>query len=733
MILQNADSSGEYVLTRYYDDTDRDLGVLALRYGMSSWNALLVFDGDYNPHWQGRAPTHAQVEERILASEPFALRIPDDERRYQWGTYENATGREVTLGDAVREINNRPTQIPQPVVDADLLWSYAVNADMRARVLHDRTEGERHTFDDDPARARLPSGTQVRFPVVTSVASRPVCVASGCSVPLSPTPAWLPSYYHQIAEIERLARRLDVILRHIERLQQEGAAQLGRIDFVKDLLDRVQQDVHAREGRISPTLADVQRAVDGLRRQTHHYMVEQSVREHRSLWFQDLERVSRLLLAILGDHTFLWRHEMLMSEGQHLGVAGVMNDANMSIAQAINMLTLTDSAAARTMAEASLRFLDGQQPSESDDNVVILFIRRWSLLWSAGPVAIANTPGPPSIAGAIFTMQMLYSLRSPDVPRDAMGRRQGLWRRMLLDPITEVEQQQLERALTTGNIAQRQVAGFRVYQRALGTGANALATAFALLGLVAIVTDEDTSTNAWQVLGRDIAITNGVVSTGFSALAFQGSQNLARSMLGRVFPALRAPGAGLPNIGNIAGYTLGILAVVQGLYQLGDYYFQTDSADRRYSTAIAGWATLAGGIVTIAATAMAIPWLQIAGIVLAIGALVAGAWPHDADNLKALVEAQIRTFEQRAIDPTPNDAQWTDSMMGGSFGNQSFYRMVTGDDENHHSTHGLATALHVVLNALRGWSGHTLIDNAANRQYLERHGFDTDQIAAITD
>lgn len=756
MIYDNPRHPDESTLTRYHHDTDRDLSAFALRYG-TNHDRLLTFDGDHDPHWTGHSPTRTDIERHILSGELFTLEVPAEELRASWAVWENQTGHEVTVADAVHEINSRPTSLPQPHVTADLLWSYAVNAGTRAEALHGRSEGERYSFDLDPARARLASRLTLWFPVVQGASTRPVNVSPNCPAPLSPQPAWMPSYHHKIAEIERLAHRLDLVRRHVERLQLEGAQKVALTDFVLELVDSV-----LREQTVSSSvLLTARYKIHVLRQSAHEHMVRTSVQRHRPMWFQDLDRVSRQLSQALSDRQFLEWQDFLWTDG-----AGFPRDAatwgtDLVLAEAVEALALAGTDTTRRFFGRSQSLVDGQSgPPADGESLVTLFLRKfYSTVVSAGPIAISNTPGPPSIAGVVFAYQMFYGLAGQEVAASVGATRRTRFTRFFTQSMSDADSEAFELALraaplqgpaprpgtveaeawqqrlTQQNRANRAMG---VLRRSLGTGANTFALACSMLALVSTVWDathSDAPYSAWQWTGFSIAAASGVTSTSAAVLSYSGVQSAARMALGRVFPSVAAEGelAFGARLGTLAGRVTGVLAMIQGIYQIADYTL-TDSADRRLSNLIAGGLALAGGALTIAATCEAIPGLQVVGILVALGGIVAASWPHDGDNFKAVIAGLVDSFKTEAIEGEPTDRQYYDSFMGGGFGNWSFYGLVVGEETAEHpSSHPLAQAHREAVAAIGAWPGVALRDNADNRAYLRRHHFSQEQIEAILD
>jgi hypothetical protein len=728
MINDAPTPADEFVTTRFYTDVDRDLAAMAIRYGTSHHN-LVVFDGDHNPRWRTQSPTFAAIEQAILAGDPFTLAVPAEERRYSWGSYENQTTREVTLGDAVNEINARTVAFFQPQVTAELLWSYATNAAMRSAALHGRSEGEQHSFDTDPGRARLPAGTRVRFPVVQPANARPVYAAAAATVPVSPPPAWLPSYHHHIAEIERLAHRVDLVRRHIERLNLEGTQQVALLDFTLEILDRLMLETSGT----STSLRAVRDAVSALRRSAQTHMVEHDAQSHRPQWFLELDRATAELERYLTNERYLRWQDVVWSEGSRFDREGLVGAANLVIAQALEAMGQSGTATARAFYARSLRLVDGEDVGASQDSVLVLYLRKFfSAVVSAGPIAISNTPGPPSIAGVALAYQMFESLSGDAAPAAVVGRRRATFGQLFKNRMTAADVAAFDAALAAP-APQRAGLMHTVLRRSLGSGANAFALACSLYALYSTIDDGLRNPLTWNGLGRGLQLTSGVATTAFATLSFEASQNVARGLIARFSPAAGAEAGFGTRLGTLAGRVTGILGVLQGLYQIADFA-TTESADQRYSNLIAGTITLAAGLLTLAIAAEATPGLQVVGILLALGALVAAAWPHDADNVKAVIQGLLQSFEQHAIAPTPTDLQYYDSFLGGGFGDWSYYRLVVGEETAQRpSSHALAVALRAVRTAIESWPGHALHDNADNRAYLQRHHFSADQIEDLID
>jgi hypothetical protein len=752
MILDTPRQADEHTLTRFFSDTDRDLSAFALRYG-TDHHHLLVFDGDHNPYWQGRRPTVDDIENRILSGELFALAVPDEERRSSWGLYENQTGHDVTLQTAVTEINGRPFAVPQPVVTADLLWSYAVNANMRATCLHGRPEGERYSFNLDPSRATLAAGQTVMFPLVQDTTSRPVCAAPGCTVPLSPRPAWIPAYHHQISEIERLAHRVDLVRRHIERLHLEGAQKVALLDFELELLDRLRLELNDS----SSSLRGVRDAIHTLRQRAQQHMVEASAETVRPMWFRELERASAELRDALSDSSFLERQDFMWADGPHFDRNAVDRGVDLVLSEAVEALGLSGTTAAQDFFNPALILVDGRTPPS--ENVATLFLRKfYSTVVAAGPIVISNTPGPATLASVVFAYQIFYSLADRMLPAAQAAQRRTSFMRFLTRPMNAADAAAFETALNAPlselhgpapaqgtpeaeawarEVVQQGRANrmMSVMRRALGTGANVFALACSLLALFSTVST-GAGDSRWSELGFALNLAGNVTSTASAVISLSnGAQNVARRAMARWMPAAAAEDATLAasRLNNLMGRVTGIIAIVQGTYQVADFAL-TDEGDRRLSNFIAGTLTLVGGELTIAATCEAIPGLQIAGVIIALGAVIAASWPHDGDNFKALIAGLVEAFKTEAVEGSPGDAQYYDSFMGGGFGSWSFYGLVVGEDTAQHpSTHALAQAAHAVTTALGSWPGQALRDNADNRAYLRRHHFSEEQIEAIVD
>ncbi|MBK8252387.1 MAG: hypothetical protein IPK82_06925 [Polyangiaceae bacterium] len=761
MINDTPQNAGEYALARFYSDTDRDLSAFAFRYG-TRFDDLITFDGDHNPHWHNNPRvTRGEIQQYIEGGSLFALEIPADEARMAWGLYENQTGRDVTLQDVVNEINNRATAIPQPRVDADLLWSYAMNAEMRAEALHNRSEGERHSFETDPNRAPVHNRGRVFFPVVRSTTARAVCVSPGCSTPLSPRPAWVPAYLSAVRNIERLAHRLDLVRRHIERLHLEGGRRVAVIDFTLELMSRLMLE----QNPPSQSLRDAYNAINALRRSAQDHLVTPSVQTIRPMWFRELDRVSRELSAALSNRQFLLWQDIMWNDHANFDRAAVTSGVDMILAQAVDALGLAGTDYSRQFFERSQRLVDGQTPPEDQDSVVVLYLRKFFgaalLAAQVGPIAISNTPGPPSIAGMIFAYQIFYGLAGQAVAREVGVRRLAKFRDFFALRLGPTDLLAFDRALAanpppltgtaprTGTAAAQQAETqvvqnnratgmMRALRSGLGERANQFALACSLLGLASTVysyaTQEGDTTN-WQRVGFGLSLTSGAVTTFFAATSVSTrAMNLAEGMVQAWVPYARSGQATMGiRVGALAGRVTGILSVMQGIYQVADYA-ATEGQDRRVSNAIAGVLTLTGGLITIAGTFAVIPGLQAAGIIIALGAIVASAWPHDGDNFKAVIAALVDSVKSSGIDDDEADRQYYDSFMGGGFGGQSFYDLVVGEDtEQHPSNHALAQAFRRAKTAINNWPGHALRDNSDNRQYLNAHHFSQAQIEAIVD
>jgi hypothetical protein len=614
------------------DAVDVDLAHISLRYGASM--DAIVDAASRDPYWQsqGLSPSRDQVMERAANGNAVAVPVPAVEQRTRWGVYTNTTGSDVTLATAAAEINGRPTPAPQPQVTPGLLWSYVVNASLRATVVQNRAEAAIRDFDDHPSNVPVPAGAQVRFPMVPPGVTRAVCAAAGCSVALAPPPAWMPSFDHHLTEIERMGARILFVIDLFARVQQEAASQIAAVDFALEMMRRARRASERDTGLNDAHAAEVETKLSDLKaRMAEH--VPAPIHELRPGWERELERVARVLVELLSNSRFLEHWHLLLTDEQFF--AQQSEERRLAsfaqISQAIYALGMSDAQAAWAMFSASLSAVDAQSAEPDPPNNVVTFtVNRWSSLWT---LANATSEGSAaySLMATVLNMQILYTIRAPGMASSAtLGSRISFWTELLRTPLEPDIRNTITHALTEGEHLGRPAAALAIFRRAVGpTASGVFGLTFALLGLAGTYWDGQTHTQVWDEIAHGLSLASGAGSVGTASVqTTQAIRAMFRTAAGEV-----PWGQGAA---NFAGRAAGVLMYVQGLYQVGTYtYFAiTDPSRARGRDLLSGAVTMASGILAVAAVASAVPGLQVAAVLLAIGAVGKEAGPEQHTHTK---------------------------------------------------------------------------------------------------
>ncbi len=690
---------GAHVSTRYFSDVDGDLSGFASRYGTSQRELVEYADA----HWPGATQSNEpETRARIGRGEAFALRIPSDESRFAWGSFENDTGRDLTLAEVIRQINSHPWPHEEPHASAYQLFSYAVNADFRSGALHGRSSSDQRRFETDPGSVPVARGAVIRFPLVGSPMGNNVSVAHGCGSTFAPRATWIAAFEAELRTVEHLAARLGRFRDIISNLQGHAVMQVARLDFVIEYLERVVQNSGGASH--NPTAASAHRRIVELRRVANQFLVTPGPNAHRPGWIEAHRHTARDLAAAMQRPRLRDWTTRVFLHWQEIGLdARYIGAVSAQWAQIIEEFGLTEVSEARALWRGVTTAIQDEEPAPEAQSVITVFVKNWGALVQA---AVGDTPGPLSLMGAIMKSHVLQVVMA-NQPSTFAGVSEGWRRKLMLIRLNESQQQALRLAMQDTNTLQRAPRMRAVYAAAIGRTASALAGAIAIYSFYLSWNEEESRRDWVGRASRAVSLTGGLLSSVSGATAVgQGAANLyelgIRESLDNFAESF---GKGLTKI-------LGVIGFIQGALQAYDGYTHHDR-----QALMVGMLTALGNLATVAGAMLAIPGLEAAGAVLGVVcALLPLIQSMSGSPVVELLLEALRLFAEDHVPVGPAERAHLDT---ARFAGRSLYNYVVEVE----SVPQLRTAYTTARETLQAWGGERLDRTPENERWLRHNGF----------